>query len=164
MFAVHKEGVRCQVLIVHVITSPLPCSDFFVLCWPCICCNMFSITFLLAAIIMCRLCRLYICCNMPSITFLLVANSPPVDRGNNSMGHAWLLAGLTMKMEQHKVQRIVSMVQVIGSSLPPVQEHQHLCQWMKNIASSEWWRRTNSTTVHVAEKPHLATTQPLRGR
>jgi hypothetical protein len=33
--------------------------------------------------------------------------------GNNSMGHAWLLAELTMRMEQHKVQRIVSRVQVI---------------------------------------------------
>jgi hypothetical protein len=49
---------------------------------------------------------------MPSITFLLAPNSPPTDRGNNSMGHAWLSARLTMRMEHHKVQRIVSKVQV----------------------------------------------------
>jgi hypothetical protein len=49
---------------------------------------------------------------MPSITFLLAANSPPTDKGNNNMGHAWLPAGFTMRMEQHKVQRIVSRVQV----------------------------------------------------
>jgi predicted nucleotide-binding protein (sugar kinase/HSP70/actin superfamily) len=46
---------------------------------------MLSITFLLAAIILCR--------------------------GNNSMGHAWLLTGFTMRMEQHKVEWIVSRVQ-----------------------------------------------------
>jgi hypothetical protein len=73
---------------------------------------MLSITFLLAAIILCRLCWLYICYNMPSITFLLAANSPPTDKGNNNMGHAWLPTGFTMRMEQHKVQRIVSRVQV----------------------------------------------------
>jgi hypothetical protein len=73
---------------------------------------MLSITFLLAAIIMCRLCWLYICCNMPSITFFLTASSLPMDRDNNNMGRAWLLAGLTMKLEQHKVQWIVSRVQV----------------------------------------------------
>jgi hypothetical protein len=73
---------------------------------------MFSITFLLAAIILCRLCWLCICYNMPSITFLLAASNPSTDRGNNSMGHAWLPAGLTVSMEQHKVQRIVSRVQV----------------------------------------------------
>jgi hypothetical protein len=49
---------------------------------------MLSITFLLAAIILCRLCWLYICCNMPSITFLLPASSLPMVRGNSSMGHA----------------------------------------------------------------------------
>jgi hypothetical protein len=49
---------------------------------------------------------------MPSITFLLAASSPPTVRGNNSMGHAWLPAELTMRMEQHKVERIVSKVQV----------------------------------------------------
>jgi hypothetical protein len=49
---------------------------------------MLNITFLLAAIILCRLCLLYIYYNMPSITFLLTASSPPVDRGNNNMGHA----------------------------------------------------------------------------
>jgi hypothetical protein len=49
---------------------------------------------------------------MPNITFLLAASSLPTDRGNNSMGHAWLPAGLTMRMEQHKVERIVSRVQV----------------------------------------------------
>jgi hypothetical protein len=47
---------------------------------------------------------------MPSITFLLATTSPLVDKGNSSMGHAWLPAGLTMRMEQHKVQRIVSKV------------------------------------------------------
>jgi hypothetical protein len=73
---------------------------------------MLSITFLLAAIILSRLCWLCICCNMPSITFLLAANSLPADRGNSSMGHAWLPAGLTMRMEQHKVEWIVSRVQV----------------------------------------------------
>jgi hypothetical protein len=73
---------------------------------------MLIITFLLTAIILCRLCLLCICYNMPSITFLLAANSPPADRGNNNMGHAWLPARLTMRMEQHKVQRIVSRVQV----------------------------------------------------
>jgi hypothetical protein len=73
---------------------------------------MFSITFLLVTIILCRLCWLCICCNKSSITFLLVANSPPMDRGNNSMGHAWLPAGLTMRMEQYKVERIVSRVKV----------------------------------------------------
>jgi hypothetical protein len=73
---------------------------------------MLSITFLFAAIILCRLCWLYICCNMPNITFFLPANSPPTVRGNNSMGHAWLPAELTMRMEQHKVERIVSKVQV----------------------------------------------------
>jgi hypothetical protein len=73
---------------------------------------MFSITFLLAAIILCRLCWLCIYYNMPSITFLLAASSLPTDRGNSSMGHACLPAGLTMRMEQHKVQRIVSRVQV----------------------------------------------------
>jgi hypothetical protein len=73
---------------------------------------MFSITFLLAAIILCRLCWLCICYNMPSITFLLAASNLPTDRGNSSMGHACLLAELTMRMEQHKVQRIVSRVQV----------------------------------------------------
>jgi hypothetical protein len=71
---------------------------------------MFNITFLLAAIILCRLCWLYICYNMPSITFLLAASSPFTNRGNNNMGHAWLLAELTMRMEQHKVERIVSRV------------------------------------------------------
>jgi hypothetical protein len=71
---------------------------------------MFSITFLLIAIILCKLCWLYICCNMPSVTFLLLANSPPTVRGNSSMGHAWLLTELTMRMEQHKVERIVSRV------------------------------------------------------
>jgi hypothetical protein len=60
---------------------------------------MLSITFLLAAIILCRLCWLYICCNMPNITFLLVASSPSAAKGNSSMGHAWLPAGLTMRME-----------------------------------------------------------------
>jgi hypothetical protein len=30
---------------------------------------------------------------MPNITFLLAANSPPSDKGNSSMGHAWLPAG-----------------------------------------------------------------------
>jgi hypothetical protein len=49
---------------------------------------------------------------MLSITFLLAANNTPADRGNSSMGHAKLPTGLTMKMEQHKVQRIVSRVQV----------------------------------------------------
>jgi hypothetical protein len=73
---------------------------------------MLSITFLLVAIILCRLCWLCICSNMPNITFLLAASSLPTDRGNNSMGHAWLPAGLTMRMEQHKVERIVSRVQV----------------------------------------------------
>jgi hypothetical protein len=73
---------------------------------------MLSITFLLVTIILCRLCWLYIYCNMPSITFLLAPNSPSADRGNSSMGHAWLPARLTMRMEQHKVQRIVSKVQV----------------------------------------------------
>jgi hypothetical protein len=73
---------------------------------------MLNITFLLIAIILCRLCWLYICCNMPSITFLLAVSSPPADRGTSSMGHAWLPAGLTMRMEQHKVERIVSRVQV----------------------------------------------------
>jgi hypothetical protein len=73
---------------------------------------MLSITFLLAAIILCRLCWFCICYNMPSITFLLAASSPPADRGNSSMGHAWLPTGLTMRMEHHKVQRIVSKVQV----------------------------------------------------
>ncbi len=114
-FAIHKEGVRCRVPILHVIASPLSCSDFFALCrlcWPCICCNMLNITFLLAAIILCRLCWFYICCNMPNITFLLVANSLPMVKGNSSMGHAWLPAELTMRMEQHKVERIVSRVQV----------------------------------------------------
>jgi hypothetical protein len=53
---------------------------------------MFNIIFLLVAIIMWRLWW--------------------VDRGNSSMGHVWLPTGLTMKMEQHKVQRIVSRVQV----------------------------------------------------
>jgi hypothetical protein len=74
---------------------------------------MLSITFLLAAIILCRLCWLYICCNMPSITFLLPARSAPKVRGNNNMGHAWLPAELTMRMEQYKMERIVSRVQVI---------------------------------------------------
>jgi hypothetical protein len=73
---------------------------------------MLNITFLLAAIILCRLCWFYICCNMPNITFLLVANSLPMVKGNSSMGHAWLPAELTMRMEQHKVERIVSRVQV----------------------------------------------------
>jgi hypothetical protein len=73
---------------------------------------MFSITFFLAVIILCRLCWLCICYNMPSITFLLDGSSPLADKGNRSMGHAWLLAGLTMRMKQHKVQRIVSKVQV----------------------------------------------------
>jgi hypothetical protein len=73
---------------------------------------MLSITFFLAAIIMCRLCWLCICYNMPIIAFHLNANSPPADRGNRSMGHAWLPAGLIMRMEQHKVQRIISRVQV----------------------------------------------------
>jgi hypothetical protein len=73
---------------------------------------MLSITFLLAAIILCRLFWLCIYYNMPSITFLLATSSPLADRGNSSMGHAWLLAGLTMRMEQHKVQHIVSRVQV----------------------------------------------------
>jgi hypothetical protein len=73
---------------------------------------MLSITFLLAAIILCRLCWLYICYNMPSITSLLTASNPPTVRGNNSMGHAWLLVELTMRMEQHKVEWIVSRVQV----------------------------------------------------
>jgi hypothetical protein len=71
---------------------------------------MLNITFLLVAIILCRLCWLCIYCNMPNITFLLTASSPPTDSGNNSMGHAWLPAELTMRMEQHKVQRIVSRV------------------------------------------------------
>jgi hypothetical protein len=53
---------------------------------------MFNITFLLAAIILWRLWW--------------------ADRGNSSMGHVWLPTGLTMRMEQHKVQRIVSRVQV----------------------------------------------------
>jgi len=53
---------------------------------------MFNITFLLVAIILWRLWW--------------------ADKGNNSMGHVWLPAGLTMRMEQHKVQRIVSRVQV----------------------------------------------------
>jgi hypothetical protein len=73
---------------------------------------MLSITFLLATIILCRLCWLCIYCNMPSITFLLATNSSPADKGNSSMGHAWLPAGLTMRMEQHKVERIISKVQV----------------------------------------------------
>jgi hypothetical protein len=73
---------------------------------------MLNITFLFATIILCRLCWLCICYNMPIITFLLAASSPPVDRGNSSMGHAWLPAKLTMTMEQHKVQLIVSRVQV----------------------------------------------------
>jgi hypothetical protein len=60
---------------------------------------MLNITVLLVAIILCRLCWLCICCNMPSITFLLATNSPPMDIGNNNMGHAWLLVGLTMRME-----------------------------------------------------------------
>jgi hypothetical protein len=51
---------------------------------------------------------------MPSITFLLVASSPPVDKGNNSMGHAWLPTELIMRMELHKVQQIISKVQVIN--------------------------------------------------
>jgi predicted nucleotide-binding protein (sugar kinase/HSP70/actin superfamily) len=51
---------------------------------------------------------------MLSITFLLAASSTLADKGNNSMGHAWLPTGLTMRMEQHKVQRIVSRVQVIN--------------------------------------------------
>jgi hypothetical protein len=107
---------------------------------------MLSITFLLAAIILCKLCWLYIYCNMPSIAFLLAASSPPTDRGNSSMGHAWLLAELTMKMEQHKVEWIVSRVQVTNPPQPvaacthfdvlacnrssplPMQEQQHLCQ------------------------------------
>ncbi len=59
-----------------------------------------------------QVCWLYIYYNMPNITFLLLVNSPPADRGNSSMGHAKLPAGLTMRMEQHKVQRIVSRVQV----------------------------------------------------
>jgi hypothetical protein len=74
---------------------------------------MFNITFLLAAIILCKLCWLCIYYNMPNITFLLTVSSLPADRGNNSMGHVWLPTGLTMKMEQHKVRWIVSMVQVI---------------------------------------------------
>jgi hypothetical protein len=49
---------------------------------------MLNITFLLAAIILCKLCWLCICCNMPSITFFLAASSPSTDRGNNNMGHA----------------------------------------------------------------------------
>jgi hypothetical protein len=73
---------------------------------------MLSITFLLAAIILCRLCWLYNCYNMPSINFLLTANNPSAVRGNNSMGHAWLPTELTMRMEQYKVERIVSRVQV----------------------------------------------------
>jgi hypothetical protein len=73
---------------------------------------MLSITFFLAVIILWRLCWLCIYYNMPSITFLLDGSSPPTDRGNRNMGHAWLPAGLTMRMEQHKVQRIVSRVQV----------------------------------------------------
>jgi len=73
---------------------------------------MLSITFLFAAIILCRLCWLYICCNMPNITFLLAASNPPTVRGNSNMKHAWLPAELTMKMEQHKVEWIVSRVQV----------------------------------------------------
>jgi hypothetical protein len=73
---------------------------------------MLSITFLLVAIILCRLCWLCIYYNMPSITFLLVASSLSANRGNNSMGHAWLPVELTMRMEQHKVERIVSRVQV----------------------------------------------------
>jgi len=73
---------------------------------------MLSITFLLVAIILCRLCWLYICYNMPSVTFLLPTSSPPTVRRNSSMGHAWLPAKLTMRMEQHKVERIVSRVQV----------------------------------------------------
>jgi hypothetical protein len=73
---------------------------------------MFSITFLLAAIILCKLCWLYICYNMPNITFLLTASSLPAGMGNNNMGHVWLPAGLTMRMEQHKVQWIISRVQV----------------------------------------------------
>jgi hypothetical protein len=40
---------------------------------------------------------------MPNITFLLVANISLVDKGNNSMGHVWLAAEFTMRMEQHKV-------------------------------------------------------------
>jgi hypothetical protein len=48
----------------------------------------------------------------PNVTFLLPASSPSTVRGNNSMGHAWLPAELTMRMEQHKVERIVSRVQV----------------------------------------------------
>jgi hypothetical protein len=47
---------------------------------------------------------------MPNITFLLATNNPPTDKGNSSMGHAWLPVGLTMRMEQHKVERIVSRV------------------------------------------------------
>jgi hypothetical protein len=73
---------------------------------------MLNITFFLVVIILCRLCWLCICYNMPSITFLLDGSNPSADRGNRSMGHAWLLAGLTMRMEQHKMQRIVSRVQV----------------------------------------------------
>jgi hypothetical protein len=73
---------------------------------------MLNITFLLVAIILCKLCWLYIYCNMPNITFLLAVSSPPADRGNSNMGHAWLPVRLTMRMEQHKVQRIVSKVQV----------------------------------------------------
>jgi hypothetical protein len=75
---------------------------------------MLSITFLLAIIILCRLCWLCICYNMPSITFLLTASSLSTDRGNSNMGHAWLPTELTMRMEQHKVEQIVSRVQVIN--------------------------------------------------
>jgi hypothetical protein len=73
---------------------------------------MLNITFLLATIILCRLCWLCICCNMPNITFLLATSSPLADRGNNSMGHAWLPTKLTMRMEHHKLQQIISKVQV----------------------------------------------------
>jgi hypothetical protein len=72
---------------------------------------MLNITFLLAAIILCKLCWL---CIMPSITFLLAASSPPVDRGNSSMGHAWLPARLTMRMEQHKAQSATDRKQGAG--------------------------------------------------
>jgi hypothetical protein len=47
---------------------------------------MFSITFFLAAIILCRLCWLCIYYNMPSITFLLDGSSPPADRGKGAWG------------------------------------------------------------------------------
>jgi hypothetical protein len=34
---------------------------------------------------------------------------------------------------------------------------------MRNIASNVQWQQTNNTVVHIAEEPHLATAQPLRG-